>query len=530
MSMAVAALDTLDTDPRFALSPAELVRRLAERSLTLDLDDYPDADTGLYARISLDRRDKTSVERQLEIAIAYAQEHRLPYVVFIDRGKSASRKGVVRRDYNAALDTIRARRLKRLVAYKIDRLYRQVEELMEVIKIADGGRVPVTLIGVDDEEVFDLTTGRGCDQAIGRVLEAQKESRRISERVGTERRKARERGLPAPGVRAFGWKNKTEHDEHEATLLHDAFIAMTRGESVTAIARRWNAAGVTTVRGNRWDHTALKRALSNPRNAGRLVHGETVFDSKGNQTRVVELVNTTVLPPIIDGQTFDDVQALLAERSQPLLNPRRRAMLTGIVRCERCQRAMVRTRRSDGSPLYRCRPTMRGTKACNTTINAESLDAFTEDALFAWLDNPKFESILAARRHKGSRRVSLQDELAKLKRRHDAMRKAMHAGEYDDDMDSYHKDIRDLGRLIRAAEDELTTVLPLDSAARWAGKGRELKAMWESDELDDDQRRAIIKDAFDRVTIHPPTRRGPRFDPDRVDFGPDVPKPASPRV
>ena len=34
---------------------------------------YPEADTAIYARISLDRKDRTSVERQLEIGIAHAQ-------------------------------------------------------------------------------------------------------------------------------------------------------------------------------------------------------------------------------------------------------------------------------------------------------------------------------------------------------------------------------------------------------------------------------------------------------------------------
>src|SRR5947209_4089645 len=83
---------------------------------------------------------------------------------------------------------------------------------------ADGGRVPITLIGVDDEDVFDLTTGKGCDQAIGRVLEAQRESRRISERVKLERRKAREKGIPGPGMPAFGWQDKYSHDEMQAEV------------------------------------------------------------------------------------------------------------------------------------------------------------------------------------------------------------------------------------------------------------------------------------------------------------------------
>src|SRR5262249_42098915 len=127
------------TDPRFSLRPAELVAALIAGGIGIDLATYPDADTAIYAQISQDRKDRTSVERQLEIAIEYCQKHGLSYVVFIDR-KSAYRKGVVRKGYGAALEAVRVRRVKRLVMYKIDRLYRQVEEVMDIIKIADHGR------------------------------------------------------------------------------------------------------------------------------------------------------------------------------------------------------------------------------------------------------------------------------------------------------------------------------------------------------------------------------------------------------
>src|SRR5256885_355455 len=86
-------------DPRFTLNPAELVAALMAGRIAIDLAAYPDADSGLYARISKDRKDKTSVERQLEIDIAYAQEHGLSYVVFFDKGKSAYRPGVFRDGY-----------------------------------------------------------------------------------------------------------------------------------------------------------------------------------------------------------------------------------------------------------------------------------------------------------------------------------------------------------------------------------------------------------------------------------------------
>jgi site-specific DNA recombinase len=187
------------------------------------------------------------VERQLEINIGHAQEHGYSYVVFTDR-KSAYRREVVRKDYMAVLDAIRARRIKRVIVYKIDRLYRQVEELMDVIKIADRGRIPLTVIGVDDEDVFDLTTAKGCDEAIGRVLEAQRESRRTSERVRNQCRKAREQGIPSPGPAAFGWRDKFHHDETKAEVLRQAYRSFLHGSSLKAIGDRWHEAGLKGAR------------------------------------------------------------------------------------------------------------------------------------------------------------------------------------------------------------------------------------------------------------------------------------------
>lgn len=506
-------------DPRFSLPPAELVDALMAGRIVIDLTTYPDADSGLYARISKDRRDKTSVERQLEIDIAYAQENRLSYVVFFDKGKSAYRKGVKRPDYDAALMAVRARRIKRLVSYKVDRLYRQVDELLDIIRIADGGRVPITLIGVDDDDVFDLTTGKGCDQAIGRVLEAQKESRRISERVKTERRKAREKGIPGPGAPAFGWHDKLTHDEAQAEALRHGYQSILHGASLRSLVIKWNAAGLKTARGALWSVGEIKKVLMNQRNVGRLTHTYEAFDDKGEKHRVTEIVKYDAFPPIVDVDTFDAVQRELAERSSPRRHPRRRSMLTGLVRCVRCDGATMNRNQVDGGrTVYRCSNGKGHHIGCGLTIHAGNLQRFIEDALFRYVDSAEFRARVDEREDTASRRTQLIEQLERLNKRRSALRKAMLADDYDDDIDGYQQDVRELGQKIRRVEEELAMSRPVHPAYEWAGKGDVLREEW-NEGFDDDEKREIIRDTFGHIMVGPATRRGSGFDPNRVEFG-----------
>ncbi len=509
-------------DPRRTMKPADLVAALAVKSLSIDLRTYPDADTAIYARISQDRKDKTSVERQLEIDIAYAQAHGLSYVVFADR-KSAYRKGVVRKDYNALLEAIRGRRIKRVVSYKLDRLYRQVEELMDVIKIADGGRVPLTLIGVDDEDEFDLTTPKGCDQAIGRVLEAQRESRRTSERVRTQRRKAREQGIPNPGLGAFGWRDKLHHDDTEAQALRDAYKAILNGASLHAIAVRWDAAGLRGGRDGRWRITTVKRVLMNQRNAGRLTHTYESFDDKGNKRTVTEIVRDDAFDPIIDPETFDAVQRELMQRMKPSRHPRRRSMMTGLAYCSRCGRPLRRATVS-GVPVYRCWSSMVGPdRGCGLSIQAAHVEPFIEDALFRYVDSPEFKQKVTERQETGTRRAELIAMQERLTKRRDALRQKMKAGDYDDELYGYAQDVREIADELRAVNAELALFQPVNPAARWAGGGNALREAWtrspDDDGLDDDEKRAVIRDAFGRITVRPSRRMGRGYDIARIDIG-----------
>ncbi len=86
-------------------------------------------DTGIYARISFDRRDGAGIERQLTDCRALCDRCGWTTREYTDNNHSAWRVGGSRPRYVELLDAVRSGEITRIVVYKTDRLYRQPREL-----------------------------------------------------------------------------------------------------------------------------------------------------------------------------------------------------------------------------------------------------------------------------------------------------------------------------------------------------------------------------------------------------------------
>jgi hypothetical protein len=150
-------------------------------------------------------------------------------------------------------------------------------------------------------------------------------------------------------------------------------------------------------------------------------------------------------------------------------------------------------------------------------VNANYLHAYVEDTLFRHLDSPLFARRVAERRETGTRRAELIAEKDGLAKRREVLRRAMLSGDYDDDLEGYRQDVRELGIRIGLVESELAMSQPVNPAEEWTSKGAALREAWQG--FDDDEKRAIIKDALGYITVSRATRRGPGFDPKRIEFG-----------
>jgi site-specific DNA recombinase len=191
---------------------------------------------------------------------------------------------------------------------------------------------------------------------------------------------------------------------------------------VKAIVSHLNTRRIFTRDGGRWGIGQLHRILTR-----RTYIGEHEFNkrSKTKELKPISEIVTVPVPPLIDLETFDAVQAHLKARNPKVTPPRvvsGPTLLTGICFCEKCGGAMtIRTGKGGRYRYYTCSIKARqGETGCSgRSIPMEKLDTIVaihiEDRL---LQPDRLEEVLASvldRRHERAERR--QEHIAELNRR-----------------------------------------------------------------------------------------------------------------
>jgi site-specific DNA recombinase len=485
--------------------------------------------TYIYARISLDRRDGAGIDRQLEDGRALCDGRGWPITrEFVDNSRSAWRPRGRRPDYDELLAAVEAVPACRIVAYKLDRLYRRPRELEDLIDLAESRRIVVATTVGD----FDLTTGAGRLLARQIVSTAAGESDNTSERMRRQKQQARERGRSLGGPRPLGWAHLTvtlpdgtekltwdvtRHDPDEAEHIRQAVDAVLAGASLGDIRRRWNAEGVQQPQSGRanWKTQGVAQVLGNPRIAG--------LSARRRPDGVWEVVREGTWPAIVERTKWEQLQLVLAQRGAFGRVPRRRSRFTGLLICGRCQATMVRgsdsrARARDGErrPMWVCPPyatKQRPEKGCGrVAIDADGVEDRMVGAALEAAASLDLVKLAAERSDDGREAARLVEELAELDRRADEAA-ISHAG----------------GRITLRAWERFNAAIEIQRElaqrrlSELAG-GRllapyltapgALAAAWE--DLSVDQQRELIRVLVGPVVIMP-ARPGLRhFDPDRV--------------
>ena len=217
-------------------------------------------------------------------------------------------------------------------------------------------------------------------------------------------------------------------DETEAPLVRRIFSLYLEGDGesgpigIKKIASWLNARGYQ-YRGKPFHVSNVDAVLRRTTYAGTHYFNRT--DSRSGERRPREQWVPMEVPSIIDEQTFQTVQARMAERN-PKQTPARvvsgPTLLTGIARCgcQGCQGALtIRTGKSGRYRYYACsRRATRGETACpGRSIRMEKLDGIVLDALEHRVLHPDrlpqlLEAFLEKSDVSDSRR---RDELASLR-------------------------------------------------------------------------------------------------------------------
>src|SRR4051812_12659673 len=113
----------------------------------------------VYTRLSQDRSgERIGVERQERLCREHAKAEGWSVVdVFEDNDTSASRKRP-RPEYERLLDQIRAGRIDVIICWHVDRLYRQLRDLEELVELAEKHQVGIAAV---KSGTLDLSTASG---------------------------------------------------------------------------------------------------------------------------------------------------------------------------------------------------------------------------------------------------------------------------------------------------------------------------------------------------------------------------------
>jgi site-specific DNA recombinase len=268
-----------------------------------------------------------------------------------------------------------------IAAYHADRISRDTEVTEDLIRTCMAGR---HLVETPSGGSYDLSTATGRKRLRQDAVDAAYEVDHMSERRQAEKWEVAQNGEWRGGRRPFGYAaDGITLRADEAQLLSDATRAVIGGQSLGAIARQWNAAGVLTATGGPWQARQLARTLKRARNAGLIEHDGQV-------------VGPAIWQPVVTEREWRAVCAVLsdpARRTSP--GNGRRWLLSGIARCGICGNFLTGSTtgssRGTSRPVYRCR-----TKGLHVGRAAQTLDDHVSGFVTAFLCKPEITAAIEA--------------------------------------------------------------------------------------------------------------------------------------
>ena len=267
----------------------------------------------IYTRVSTEHgleQEFNSLDNQREASEAYikGQAHEGWKLI---RNRYDSGGSIDRPALKKLLDDVRARRIDVIVVYKVDRLTRSLADFAKLVELFDAHQVSFVSI----TRAFNTTTSMGRLSLNVLLSFAQFEREVTGERIRDKIAASKKKSIWMGGVVPLGYRaeNPALHvvDEH-AAFVRDLFRryleigSVVRAKAIldqenVRLPTRTDRTGKTTGGGLiSWGH--LYKILSNPIYLGRLTHRGQVDDGLHDS--------------IIDRETWDRVQLLLAEHAQ----------------------------------------------------------------------------------------------------------------------------------------------------------------------------------------------------------------------
>ena len=210
-------------------------------------------------------------------------------------------------------------------------------------------------------------------------------SENLAQEVRRGMREAASRGFWVASKTPYGYRRvmvqdgakkrpKLEPDEFTTSVVRRIFELADEGRGMLDIARTLNDEGIASATGKLWSKNGVHFILRNEVYTGTLVWGTTAKD-KADPVRVER-----AFPAIVSEAQFRRVNGVMRSRAPRVAHPRRVGssyMLSGLVKCYRCKRALSgQDSKNDRFHYYVCQSLMkRGSGGCDSPrLNARRFE------------------------------------------------------------------------------------------------------------------------------------------------------------
>ncbi len=388
----------------------------------------------LYARVSSDRQDvDLSVAAQLRALRDYAEKN--GYLVareYVDEAESG--RIADRPQFQRMLDEASKPEapFQEILVWKFSRFTRKREHAVAFKSMLRRRGVRVVSI---TKRADDTPTGKLLEAIIESVDEFYSEN--LAQEVTRGMREAASRGFWMGAYAPYGYRRvyvqdgvkkrpKLELDQPADAVIRRIFDMVLQGKSTLDVTRTLNAEGILTSNGKRWLKSTIHTMLDNETYTGTLVWGTKAKDG-APPVRVED-----AHPAIVSKREFRQVKKLLGSRAPKKVHPRRSAspyLLSGLLMCEACGRAMTAAEAKSGKyTYYVCQSLLkRGSGTCKTPrLNAKNFENLIVDQIrvnvltesnirdLVKLLDEEMDGVAAEQRQ---RMESIEEELEEVKRR-----------------------------------------------------------------------------------------------------------------
>ena len=336
----------------------------------------------LYARVSSERQDvDLSVAAQLRALRDYAQRN--GYLVareYVDEAESG--RIADRPQFSRMLDEASKPEapFKEILVWKFSRFTRKREHAVAFKSMLRRRGVRVVSI---TEQADDTPTGKLLEAIIESVDEFYSEN--LAQEVLRGMREAATRGFWMTTYAPYGYRRvyvqdgikkrpKLELNPPADAVVKRIFDMVLQGKSILDVTKTLNAEGIPTTNGKKWLKTTIHTMLDHEAYTGTLVWGAKAKDG-APPVRVED-----AHPAIVSKRDFQRARKLLASRAPKKMNPRRASspyLLSGLVKCETCGKAMTAAEAKSGRyTYYICHSLLKqGKGTCETPrLNAKSFE------------------------------------------------------------------------------------------------------------------------------------------------------------